>query len=251
MDIPKLYATVQFEPTLARTELTDAERFVIDQFLDRQAATLEAGTGAGRISLALQEMGFKEIAAFDIVPPLIEAARTRDADGSIDFDVQDATELRYADGHFDQIVYLEQFISMMDSVGAVERVLREAHRVLRPGGTALFSALFIESRELNVLFRGFSSYIRILRRCKRSNLEGQSLPWFRVGQRPHPQAFLDMPPYAYWFRLEQFYGLLRDAGFRLRAAGTVSQLDRGELQEDYRSLHWTAADTRLYAVCMK
>ena len=94
----------------------------------------------------MKNLGFTSLHGYDFVPGFIERARQRDADHSIRFEVQDATSLSYEDASFDQIVYLQQFICVLDDEAARAKALKEAYRVLRVGGTALFSFLSLKTK---------------------------------------------------------------------------------------------------------
>ncbi len=65
---------------------------MVDRYLDRQGPTLEAGTGGGRISLGLHQIGFQNLSAFDFVPRFIEQAKAKDTAGAIDFRVGDVDQ---------------------------------------------------------------------------------------------------------------------------------------------------------------
>src|ERR1022692_873675 len=83
------------------------ESVMLERYLDPEQSVLEGGTGAGRLVRSLQARGFQTLAGFDFVPALIEVARQRDTRGTIEFRVLEATELDYADGTFEQAIYLQ------------------------------------------------------------------------------------------------------------------------------------------------
>ena len=109
----------------ARLELSTARRI------------LAVGCGTGVEIRALTPLTAREttIIGVDHSPVLIEAARQHAAhDGlaeQVTFEVGDAHALTYGDGTFD-IVLMHTLISHVDDP---LRVLREARRVVRPGGT--------------------------------------------------------------------------------------------------------------------
>jgi len=77
--------------------LWKSEMLLIDRFFpDRSASLLEAGCGAGRVTVGLWDMGFRKITAFDFAEELVDQARTlvadRGADGIQIFHA-DATQL--------------------------------------------------------------------------------------------------------------------------------------------------------------
>lgn len=77
--------------------LWQSERRLIERFFpDRDAQILEAGCGAGRVTIGLWDLGFRHITAFDFAEELLDQARSlakeRGADG-IHFFHADATKL--------------------------------------------------------------------------------------------------------------------------------------------------------------
>jgi ubiquinone/menaquinone biosynthesis C-methylase UbiE len=109
----------------ARLPLRDARRI------------LALGCGTGIEVRALRRLTRPEVAivGVDHSPALIDAARRRTADeglsGNVTYQVGDAHHLPYGDGEFD-IVTLHTLISHVDDP---PQVLREARRLVRPGGT--------------------------------------------------------------------------------------------------------------------
>ena len=95
---------------------------------------MEAGTSGGRILLELQGLGFTKLSGYDYVPEFIERARARDSSGKIDYAVMDARRTQYPDNHFEQIIYLQQIISFIETSEGREQSIRESFRILKPGG---------------------------------------------------------------------------------------------------------------------
>jgi len=78
--------------------LWESERILIERFIpDRSSRILEAGCGAGRVTLGLWDLGYRNITAFDFAEELLAQARrlaaARGAD-SIHFLRADATQLQ-------------------------------------------------------------------------------------------------------------------------------------------------------------
>ena len=121
-----------------------------DTYLDRMgiaadASVLDLGCGTGVLTRALaQRDGFTgPIAGVDHSPALIDAARRLARDEGvgdrITFHVGDAHRLAFADGAFDAVIAQ----TLLSHVGDPLAVLREATRVVRPGGiVAIFDADF-------------------------------------------------------------------------------------------------------------
>jgi ubiquinone/menaquinone biosynthesis C-methylase UbiE len=232
-DNQSLFSTSEFEQW-AKVEadkavLAPEEQFLIERYFDKNARTIEAGTGGGRIMLALQKLGFSNLTGFDYIPESIELARKRDAGGSIQFDVQNAVHLTYAAGAFDQAIYAEQIISLIENEADRKRAVEEACRVLKSGSPALFSVLSLDSRQQSRFYRSYLTFLQVLRRLKRSNRPVQSQPWLRLGGKMNLRAALDSGPYVYWYRTQEFLDLLTAAGFEIIGFGTSRQLKAGQL----------------------
>lgn len=99
---------------------------------------LDVGCGEGSNTRRLAQLG-AFMHAVDVAPTFIRHAReAEEADPlGIEFQVGDGTALPFADGSFD---FITAFMSLMD-IPDQEQALREAHRVLRPGGFLQFSIL--------------------------------------------------------------------------------------------------------------
>ncbi len=157
------YTRAAHELGLWRSERTLIERF----FPDRSAPLLEAGCGAGRVTLGLWELGFRHLTAFDFAEELVDQARSLAAErhaGAITFLHADATRLPAAlchslddkietpgaagarpvrhpmdDRRFQGALFM--FNGLMQIPGRANRraALRELHRVCAPGAPLLFT----------------------------------------------------------------------------------------------------------------
>ncbi len=96
-------------------------------------ALLDFGCGLGRHAVFFAKEGF-EVSAFDLSPEGVEHLRAwASREGvTVDARVADMLRLPYADAAFD-CLFAYHVISHTDTPGA-EAILREARRVLKPGG---------------------------------------------------------------------------------------------------------------------
>lgn len=250
-DSSQVYAGPEFERWAKAKGLIPSERFLIEHYLRPDGSTLEAGVGGGRILRALIELGFEYTSGFDNVPALIEEARRQDPCRKTAYSVQDARELPYVDGEFDQIIYLQQIISFIGDEEGRRRAAAEAYRVLKPGGTALFSFLCYESRLQSVLMRGMITYLACLRALTFRHRSSQSMPWLWLGGRFNFSALLDRSPHVYWFRLQEAGDLLTEQGFAIVGIGTMAQTQRQMLCRSVEELQHASQGGMLYAVCRK
>jgi len=159
----EVYRTVEFETWADKKGLNQDEKYLIVKYLNKNGKTVEAGTAGGRILREMKDLGFQYLYGYDYVPEFIEQAKQRDASQSISFEVQDATDLTYENSGFEQIIYLQQIVSFIEEEEKRLKAFREASRILKNGGTVLFSFLSFESR-IKSLFVVYLAYLSMLRR---------------------------------------------------------------------------------------
>ncbi len=250
-DNRRIYEETVFDLWASRTALTAVEEVLVERFLDKDAKTVEAGTGAGRILFALDERGFGDLHGYDYVPGFIEVARRRDQAGSIEFTVQDAIDLDYRDAEFDQAIYLQQVLCFIEDPADRMRAMGEAARVLKPGATALFSFLCYEARMNRPLYAGFTQYLRFQRRLRRRDVSLQYQPWLKT-VKPNLAALADRRPHVYWYRFHEALDLLDHAGFDVRWTASTAQVERDDdTGFDPRRGDLAALDGMLYVACRR
>lgn len=125
--------------------LWESERLLIARFFpDKTAPLLEAGCGAGRVSVALHDQGYTALTAFDFAGDLLEQARflakERGAD-PIRFLLADATKLNEAGLGSSFAGALFMFNGLMQIPGRENRrtALRRLSEVCRPDAPLLFT----------------------------------------------------------------------------------------------------------------
>jgi SAM-dependent methyltransferase len=246
-----LYSGVEFATWLDLQTLFPEEIYLIQKYLHPHLKTVEAGTNGGRILFKMQEMGFANLAGFDCVPELIERAIDRDPQRQIDFQVRDAIALSYPDNSFDQIIYLQQIICLIDSAADRFKAIQEAYRILTTGGTGLFSFLSFESRSSRFIYTSYLTYLRILRKLRGDNRSIQNLPWLTLGGKFNPQSIVDRPPYTYWYRVSEIYSILQSVGFEIVAIGTDPQISADNMNTTDRQLLAEQISGMLYVVVKK
>lgn len=124
-----------------------SERCLIDRhFPDRDASLIEAGCGAGRVTLGLWDLGYQKLTAFDFAEELVDQARSlaaeRGAD-TIQFHHADATSVS-TQALAPQTPYsgaLFMFNGLMQIPGRENRrkALRQLHTICAPEAPLLFT----------------------------------------------------------------------------------------------------------------
>jgi SAM-dependent methyltransferase len=245
------FRTTEFESWAHRIDWSREERWMLEHFLDPEGSVVEGGTGGGRLVLALKAMGFRRMAGFDFVPAMIEVARQRDTDRLIDFRVQDATCLDYPDAAFDQAIYLQQLLCLLDGDEPRRRALGEVHRILKPGGVALFSFLGFEARTRSLVGRAFLKYLALYRALTFTRRHRQELPLLKRGGKPNARALWDAGPHVYWFSIPEVHDLLSAQGFEIFAAGVDHELARGIVHPSCAEMADGGSAGTIYAACRK
>ena len=123
---------------------------VYAQYLPRDEPIIEAGCGIGQVVLALRTMGY-DAQGVDYAQKTIEQVKERFPD--LPLWVGDVTALNVPDGHYGGYI----------SIGVIEHrqagpepFLKEAWRVLRPGGVALISVPYLNTlRQLKGRLGGY------------------------------------------------------------------------------------------------
>src|SRR5215472_1771918 len=114
---------------------------VIDRWLPQPPAiVMDIGGGPGRYSAWLAERGH-EVHLLDAVPELVEQARQLDQTHRIaSFSVGDARALHREDQSANAVLLLGPLYHLIDAADR-QRALREAHRVMAPGGVLFAAAI--------------------------------------------------------------------------------------------------------------
>jgi SAM-dependent methyltransferase len=110
-----------------RTVLPAQKRVLEHLHLEPGTTLLDVGCGSAPVGPLAASLGCR-VSGLDASAPLLEIARERVPDG--DFRLGDILALPWPDDSFDVVVGFNSFQYAEDAVAA----LREAHRVVRPGG---------------------------------------------------------------------------------------------------------------------
>ncbi|MEK7509178.1 MAG: class I SAM-dependent methyltransferase [Patescibacteria group bacterium] len=116
-----------FDKEYWRADEESASRFL------RPGRLLVGGVGSGRTLPALIQKGFA-ITAVDISPVMVE--KTKNKFPELDVRVMDIQHTDFPDASFDSIFLPFHTICYVEDINAT---LRELHRILKPGGTLVFT----------------------------------------------------------------------------------------------------------------
>jgi SAM-dependent methyltransferase len=94
---------------------------------------LELGCGTGSFTRDLARSG-ADVVAIDVSPELLEMAKANCSAPNVQYQIQNAYALSYPEGAFDSVVGSSVLHHL-----EVEKALRGAYRVLKPGGTIYFT----------------------------------------------------------------------------------------------------------------
>ncbi len=247
----QMYLTVEFDLWAYKKELLPEEKFIIETYLDKNLRTVDAGTGGGRLAAYMKNIGFQNLYGFDYVPEFIEVAKKRDTTGTISFAVEDATNLTYNDCDFDQVVYMQQIICNIENEVGRLNAFKEAYRILKQGGTAIFSFLNFDATDRQLLCRTYLAYLSLLRKLGNNKLPIQYIPRLKFANKMNFGSLLDRPPYLYWYRLEEAYQIIKSANFEIIALGSDFQAIQGKMCTSLENLQQEPIKGMLYFICKK
>ncbi|GHC81314.1 hypothetical protein GCM10007079_21030 [Nocardiopsis terrae] len=130
-------------PHMYGADPSDPARYALEAFTDRGARTvLELGAGHGRDALWLAARGLRVHAADFSATALEQLARTAREQGvaeRVDTHLHDArAPLPLADGSVDA-VFAHMLLCMALTTGQIQALVNEIGRVLRPGGTLVYT----------------------------------------------------------------------------------------------------------------
>lgn len=145
--------------------LEEEERILVDKYLSRKGKVLVIGCGCGREAFALRDKGF-EATGIDIQPHMIDRARkiAEARKTSVPFLVMDAGRLDFTDASFDYVLMFGSVLTYIPFRQNRLAALREARRVLKPGGILMLNT---PSRNSNLKYRVYFALVNTWRKWKK------------------------------------------------------------------------------------
>lgn len=126
-------------------------RELLDRWLPPAPATVvDVGGGAGAYAVPLGAAGY-DVHLLDPAPLHVEQARAAGVTSAV---LGDARELPFGDGTADAVLLLGPLYHLTDRADRL-RALREAHRVLRPGGVVVAAAISRWASAVDGVLRGW------------------------------------------------------------------------------------------------
>lgn len=171
-DVPTAFTDEQNVDATARSVekgLYEVERRAIDSHFTRPDATvLDLGCGTGRTTAVLDRIGF-DVVGVDVSEPMVQ--RARQLLPHVEFRSGDARDLQFDDDRFDYVLFSFNGLDYVHPEGDRYVALREIWRVLKPGGTFVFSShnpFYFVPADPTSLY----GYLHLVRFWKRNLLEG-------------------------------------------------------------------------------
>jgi len=187
------------------------EQYLIQNYIKNKGRLIEAGCGSGRISCYIKKIYPKvDIIGFDFVEEMINIAKRKC--NNITFYCLDASDLSFFENNsFDYAIYLQQIISLIPA-NKISLALKEANRILKRDGVAIFSFLNYHNRKINYLL---SLILMMLRFFRGEKLKYKQLPWLKLNNKINYNFFKKNQVVNYWFTKSEIINLLNKHAFEI------------------------------------
>lgn len=121
--------------------LWNSEKFIVEKYLTKSDRILDLGCGAGRTTIGLYKLGYKNIIGFDLSEMMIgKAIEISSREGCpIDFVMGNALCLKFDDSSFDAVLFSFNGLMLIPGKNNRIKALFEIRRVLKPGGIFIFT----------------------------------------------------------------------------------------------------------------
>lgn len=185
-----------------------SEEKIFQRIFSTEDRILELGCGAGRIAIGLYELGYDKVFATDYARKMVGRARSAAEilGYPVDFGVQDAINLDFADESFDGAIF--GFNGLMHIPGRENRkkAMAEILRVLRPGAYFVFTSHDRNASEHPNFWKAET------KRWRAGNQDPDLIDFGdRIGGTPWGELFIHVPE-ANLIRAD-----LKEVGFRIEA----------------------------------
>jgi 2-polyprenyl-3-methyl-5-hydroxy-6-metoxy-1,4-benzoquinol methylase len=197
----------------ANEGLYPTEEHLVSKYVPGDGRVLNIGCGGGREALAMARMGMR-VTAVDLDPDYVRLCADHAIQGNLQIDcrVMDAMQLDFSDESFDAVVMVGQMIGHIRGRANRVTALREARRVLRPGGIGVFSTNSIEISWKYRVYFALANFCRSV--YNPHGMEPDDAHVFRKGSGR--KYFFHKPEEAvfHWYRVAEFQRDLAASGWR-------------------------------------
>lgn len=217
------------------------ESRMIDAHFSKLRDLLVSGCGAGREALAFAARGFT-VHAIDLNEDLLRVAREL-SDAITGFSVQNVMHLGFRDAAFDGVTLLAQILTMVPGRANRLLALREAYRVLRPGGLIMVTT---HNRRFSIKQKAYFAVMNPLRAAGRALGLKVLEPGDFIGANVSEEKRSREPSFRHLYLMEEMIDDLNSAGFEM-----VDCRSRDELNRDVNEPAVREKDYYLYYVARK
>lgn len=225
---------------LAGSALIELDRRLVDLWLTQPGTLVDLGCGPGRIAVPLSQRGF-QVLGIDLSPESLRVAQAaaREAGASLGLVRANLCEVACCpDGAFENALLLYGTLGMVEGAENRRAVLREAARLLQPGGRLVLHAH-------NVWAHAFHSAGR------RWLLQDRwKALWGSPTAGDTRRDYRGIPGmYHHAFTLRELRSLLRDAGFKIRETVPITTDSSGRVSHPrwgwwFKASSWMFLATR-------
>lgn len=220
------------------------EEKYIKKYIDKKGKLLDIGCGGGREGIALAENGY-EVFGIDLVLPMVVNARktSEKMQHRLEYAAMNALSLGFHNNTFNGVLMLGQVLAFIPR--RINRItaLKEAFRVLKPGGKIILTT---HSRNSHMKYRIYflvkDNIRRILKWLGFNTLEPGDRFATTVGNAKSKGKH-----YLHMYSMEETFEDLISAGFRVLKCNSreeiINKMERSESREnDYYLIY--AAEKR-------
>jgi ubiquinone/menaquinone biosynthesis C-methylase UbiE len=204
-----------YKESVSRVGLWISEKMILTRFFSVENNLLEIGCGAGRISIGLWELNFRNLTGIDYSLDMVKEAQkiNKTLKYGIQFKKGNALYLNFNDQFFEGVIF--GFNGMMQIPGRDSRkkVMSEVFRVLKPNHFFLFTT---HDRNLSKHHRFWQKEKQLWRKGKQNPLVDDFGD--RYAETPHGKMFMHVPTPS------EIRQDLKEAGFSVQADALRSSI---------------------------
>lgn len=216
-----------------RIGLWKSEEIIFKKYLKPQDRILDVGCGAGRTTLALYSMGYKQIIGLDFCEQMIQEAISiqEQRNYSIQFIHGDATDLPFDSEVMDAVLFTFNGLMQIPGLENRKKAFYHINRVLKPGGIFIFTTHDMENDKEHAYYWKQEKELWAKGRQKPKLLEFGDLIYDFYGR----EMFVHVPP------RQEILDCLQEYGFEL-----IEDIYRPEICEESHSVKEFSDECRFW-----